>query len=255
MRTINQNHVVITNEIKENMKNLEIVLPSFYGSLYVKKAQEMNINLDPQDLIAHELLDAKMIRHIILLNNFTKEAIEAIDAHDEMLLKNILKETKQLYQEIESLKTIIYQNTLTKSFTRKWLEDSFLDDNHTFRKRGILVIIDIDDFKNINDKFGHVIGDKVLIYISNKLKETGGSIIRYGGDEFLVLFDENTAMEIAKQNIKSISNYFEKIIFKVENHEFKTTFSYGISIFDTKMSLDSALEVADAAMYASKKSR
>ncbi len=253
---INQNHVLITDTIKEHIKNLKIVFPSFYGSLYVKTAKEMNIDIEPQELISHELLDEKMINHILSLSHFTQEAIEAMGVQDENVLKNILKETKKLYQEIELLKNIIYEDTLTKSYTRKWLSDSFLNsDQKTFIKEGILVIVDINDFKHINDNFGHVIGDKVLMHISDKLKETGGHIVRYGGDEFLILFDEDISMESAKQKIKSISNYFQKITFKVEHYEFKVTFSYGIAVFTNQMTLDSTLEVADNAMYSSKKSR
>lgn len=256
MKNIYEKHIAITDQMKHHMKDLKVVFPSYYGSLYTKFAEKNHIKLQPDELIGREALDDTMVRHILTLTAFTEDAIKAMQTKNDSLLKKILKETQQLHQEIEVLQKIVYEDDLTKCYNRKWFADIYLNrsKNH-FSKNGILMMIDIDDFKYINDNLGHLVGDKVLIYISLKLKETGGDVVRYGGDEFLVLFSENISLENAQEKIRAILAYFKKVSFKAENDEFKLSFSYGIVPFFINTKLEIILDMADKEMYSLKKTK
>jgi len=100
---------------------------------------------------------------------------------------------------------------LTNLLNRKGLEKHF-------DKKKTLLIIDLDNFKYINDTFGHQKGDEILIYFSNLLKEffRGDVVSRWGGDEFIILTDKS------KEDIKKLIKILNEKIKKLQN------------IFDTK---------------------
>lgn len=121
------------------------------------------------------------------------------------------------------------------------------------RESGSLVMIDLNRFKEINDTYGHIIGDKVLMHVSLKLQETGGRVIRYGGDEFVVIFDQAISAEEIRAKITKVLHYFQKVLFKTEEKAFKISFAYGISPFYKGSNVSEVIEMADHAMYQNKK--
>lgn len=254
MSEIYQKHIAITEKIKDEILHHKVVFPAYYGKLYAQIAGQYNIALEPHELLGSEMLDQKMVRHILSLSAFAEEAIEAIHSHDETLLQHVLEETKKLHHEIAELQKIVYEDTLTRSHNRKWFEDLFLDESKTiFVKAGTLVMVDLNRFKRVNDEFGHIVGDKVLIHLALKLNETGGQVVRFGGDEFLVLFDETVCFSEIELKMQSVLAYFKKIAFKVEKKEFKITFAYGMNSFEKNNQLSAILDSSDKAMYQFKK--
>ena len=107
----------------------------------------------------------------------------------------------------------------------------------------------------INDNYGHLIGDKVLSLVAMKLKEIGGHVIRYGGDEFIVIFDLSTTFDIASDKLETLIKYFNKIYIKAGNHQFQVSFSYGMTIFSPQDDVTHIIEEADRAMYLQKHSK
>ncbi len=115
-----------------------------------------------------------------------------------------------------------------------------------------VAFIDLDDFKDINDKYGHAIGDECLIFLCDKLKEIfedNAFVGRYGGDEFLVVFNQLSWIEIEnkfKLLYESFSNnYIEGIELNI---------SVGVAMLQNHPSLNSKqlLEKADSALYQAK---
>ena len=199
------------------------------------------------------MLDERIVRHIISLSAHAEDAVDAMENGNKNKLLRIIKETKELREEIRELQRLVYEDTLTKVFNRRWFEDTYLKEGNTaFSKSGSLVIIDIDRFKRINDAYGHVIGDKVLIHVAEKLKESKGSIVRYGGDEFIVTFSEAITRNEIEEELEGLMKFFEKVAFKLAKGEFKVTFSYGISSFREDESFLSVIDAADKEMYQSK---
>lgn len=251
---LNQNiHMHITDVVKKKIIPLQIVLPSHYAKIYSQEAANNDVELHPDELLNSEMLSEKVVHHVITLSSCTERAIIAIENEDSKLLQDVLEETKQLRHEIDELRKVVYEDALTKSYTRRWFEDSYLaNDKTTISQKGTLVVIDVNKFKNINDTYGHIVGDKVLIYLAHKLKELGGNVVRYGGDEFLVLFDDEQSLGFIKKKLSDLVQKFEQISFKIDTTSFKINFAYGIAPFVKGTLFHSVVDTADKEMYRNK---
>ncbi|HBT26115.1 MAG TPA: GGDEF domain-containing protein, partial [Pseudothermotoga sp.] len=112
---------------------------------------------------------------------------------------------------------------------------------------------DVDRFKTINDKYGHIVGDKVLREIGQTLTKCVRKmdlVVRYGGDEFLIMLsdtDKSKAKRIANRLAKRVS---EIIIPELDE---QITISFGISVYDGSKSLEDVLKIADRTMYKQKR--
>jgi len=120
-----------------------------------------------------------------------------------------------------------------------------------------IVVFDLDHFKNINDTYGHLVGDFVLIKVIQFVKNIirrDDKVYRFGGDEFVIIFNR-----INKESIETIT---EKIRLKIENTKLKykdsilnLTISMGVACHIKNDSIESWLHRADKALYDSKKFR
>lgn len=255
MKNLQEEHIEITNEVKQAIQHLKIVFPAHYGKLYYEAAHTRDIELKPDELLTREMLDEKIVRHIITLADCADQAIIAIESKNKAILNTILLETKKLQEEIQELQKVVYEDSLTKSYNRKWFDDTILDhDKLSLRESGTIVMVDLNKFKEINDNFGHNVGDQVLIHVTAKLKESNGRVVRYGGDEFIVIFDaHSTSLEI-KEKMETILRYFEKVHFKFEKESFKISFAYGLAPFTRGADILHVVESADKSMYKHKHS-
>ncbi|PMP97576.1 MAG: hypothetical protein C0169_02660 [Thermodesulfobacterium geofontis] len=116
------------------------------------------------------------------------------------------------------------------------------------------LMIDIDNFKKVNDTFGHVVGDKVLKKLAETLRKNikiTDEVIRYGGEEFLVIA-YRCGLEEGKNLGERLRKKIENLKFK-DLPELKITVSIGISIFNLGKDFLEAIKEADEAMYQAKK--
>ena len=134
-----------------------------------------------------------------------------------------------------------------------------LDLSKREKKELSLIMIDIDKFKNVNDTYGHKVGDDVIIALSNKLLEDqrkSDIICRYGGEEFVILLP-NTSLTGATIVAEKIRKDIELLIITLSsNQNLKFTISLGVSKVDTKNenNIELALKRADDALYKAKES-
>jgi diguanylate cyclase (GGDEF)-like protein/PAS domain S-box-containing protein len=119
-----------------------------------------------------------------------------------------------------------------------------------------LLFIDLDRFKPINDKYGHAVGDKVLLQVADRLKKmlrASDSVCRLGGDEFIILLESTPTLEGAKLVAQRTIDILNKPI-EVEGHTCSIGASIGISVYpDDCQDADTMLQHADIAMYEAKK--
>ena len=254
---------IISNETKDSIDQISIVTPSVYASIFSKFATEHNTEIEDENGYAQDLLrlecstltnlQESTSKNAQTLSNSTIKAISAIQDKDESSLKEVLKETQSLRAEIEKLKESVYKDELTHTFNRKWLHDTYLnEESGTFSSDGILSMIDLNYFKIVNDTHGHVIGDKVLIFISNELQKSGHKVVRYGGDEFIILFDKSIGEEKAVKELNSIREVILTKKLKAHNTTFRTSFSIGASSYSIGDDLAKTIERADKNMYEDK---
>ena len=158
-----------------------------------------------------------------------------------------------LLQKMERISTV---DTLTNLFNRRHFY-TILEYELTRQQRTTLplclAMIDVDNFKLVNDHYGHQTGDEVLrelarIYCANVL--TGHTVSRWGGDEFAVLFPE-TDIDSALQTAERIRNAVEKAAESLCS----STVSIGVIIAAEGTPLEKLLALADEAMYEAKKGK
>ena len=245
-------HINITEEVRTIIDEHKVVFPAYYGKVYAQIAKKHNVELSASELLHKEMLDEKVVRHIVSLSEYADAAIDAMQTQNKEKLQCVINETKQLRDEIKELQSLVYIDSLTSCFNRKWFEDKFLNsDQISFSKNGTLVFIDLNRLKRINDTYGHIVGDKIIKYLAIKLKEISPNIVRLGGDEFALIFD-NSHIEQIQLKMKKAYDFFKKTKFKAGNIEFKATFAYGECSFKKGDLLSDIMDIADKKMYSFK---
>jgi diguanylate cyclase (GGDEF)-like protein len=184
---------------------------------------------------------------------------------EELLLrlKRVLKERELTNERIRMMEKL-QKLAITDGLTRLYNSRSFysqleleVDRFNRYQHPLTLLLLDIDHFKDYNDKYGHLEGDKVLVRFSQIIRSclrTNDSAYRYGGEEFTVILPE-TAGEEARTVAQRIRAALEAEPFSPEDGEVATvTISIGLTEYHPKEELSSFIQRADQAMYRSKRS-
>ncbi len=145
--------------------------------------------------------------------------------------------------------TGLFNHTLTKEYLALEVEQA--------RRRNALLsfaMIDIDNFKSVNDTYGHPVGDQVIRIIAkliNKRMRNTDIIGRYGGEEFAIIMPDTNA-ESARNILDKLRHDFSQIPHHYGNDEFTVTFSSGVAEFPAFPNAASLCEAADQALYEAK---
>ena len=258
---MNQRLQELTDLTLKEILNLEIVLPEIYRDIFYTKAKELGIKLNDIDKETALIYALKKIQHVEnetkKSTSFLKENVMnarmALTNHDDMALQFIENNMIELENKIASLQQELYLDELTRLFNRRWLFEAYLSDEH-FNTAGVLAFIDINDFKDVNDNYGHIVGDKVLHIMGKVLKKiVHSTAVRFAGDEFLILSNHHTREEMEKI-LSAVNQNLRKTPFKHNETQFYLDFSFGVTCFSAKQSFRMALEQADQNMYNYKKS-
>ncbi|MGL5256912.1 MAG: GGDEF domain-containing protein [Proteocatella sp.] len=165
-----------------------------------------------------------------------------------MKINEIIQKTQLISQrDTDGLTGLMNRNAAEKYI------NEFLCSN----KAGVIMVFDIDNFKKVNDNFGHVEGDLLLIDISRKIKSffrEGDCVARLGGDEFLIFIPNEINIECIKNKAKSILQACYRNIGDGDN-EVQISCSIGIVNIkdDYNYSFDKIYRLADEALYESKR--
>jgi two-component system, cell cycle response regulator len=192
------------------------------------------------------------------LNAFRKGAddfiTKPIDVEELVVRIESHLKRKQIYDQS------VLMDELTQLYNRKFLKDVFQSNINELKRNDqsfSLAILDIDHFKKINDQFGHLVGDHVLTTFAAFLKETtrnSDTVFRFGGEEFVILFS-NTDLSQAFEIVSRLLEEFSEKSFQVNGKNFRVTFSAGVhTILTNGETLETALDVADQALYKAKQS-
>lgn len=154
-----------------------------------------------------------------------------------------------------SLSNKAYHDPLTGIFNRQYFYEYILNDD-SFRipsssESGIMMI-DLDDFKVINDTYGHAMGDEVLKKTSQTIQNSirkGDYVIRWGGEEILVILHIQTK----RQLLTTAQNIRHKITTNSFGNLQMITASFGVTLMNNSESFDTAIARADSALYRAKK--
>ncbi len=195
-------------------------------------------------------------KHIDLSALTTK--FSEIQFHMTNEVKKANQIISELSEKVKTLEETTNLDPLTKVFNRRALI-SYLDGVCANKNTPSMhvIMLDIDNFKTINDTYGHIAGDKILIFISNILRKTikdGDKIFRFGGEEFTVILknknndDDIESETIANRILKLISS--NRLVYMGEN--ILVTASIGMTKLIENDTPDTLISRADKALYNSK---
>jgi len=176
----------------------------------------------------------------------------------ELLAK--VKRELQLQDLQNELKLLASTDPMTKLYNRRYfskISEHTLDLAKRDKKDVSTIMLDIDKFKNVNDTYGHKVGDDVIIKLAEilqKYQRKSDIVCRYGGEEFVILLP-NTNINGAKIVSNNIRALVEQNIILLDNKEkLKFTISLGVSQIDTQneLNIEPSLKRADDALYEAK---
>ncbi|HET7440215.1 MAG TPA: GGDEF domain-containing protein [Terriglobales bacterium] len=153
-----------------------------------------------------------------------------------------------------------FTDPLTEIYNRRSLEEMasrFISHARRLKKPLTFMLIDVDRFKEVNTRFGHLTGDVVLAEIAGLLKNSvrgSDAVVRYGGDEFLVILAD-TSCSAASGVVDRIKAYLRDWNHAGHLQGFEVNLSIGVSEWADGQTLDDVLDISDREMFASKGDR
>jgi len=226
---------------------------------------EKEKNSDFESFFGIPLHDEKnsCIGHIAIFSNEKRKLPKEAEDIGLIFARKVEAETRRALLEDENKKLMdeLYHLSITDSLTKVYNKRFFNDKcSQTFSqvKRGAtkatLIFLDLDDFKLINDEYGHDIGDTVLYGFANILlknrREDIDFVCRIGGEEFAIICidsDVKAAIKLSHRIMNDTQDFFK-------NEEYKVTSSVGIAVFEDKCSAwEEVYSLADNKMYEAKK--
>lgn len=160
-------------------------------------------------------------------------------------------------ERMRSLRSLMVRDSLTGLYnhtTTTELIEAALSQAKRKQETLCMVMLDLDSFKQVNDTYGHVAGDQVLMALSRILRHRlriNDIVGRYGGEEFAILLKDVTA-EVAVNLIDQLREDFSRIRFSSGDQEFNCSFSAGVSSFPNYTRAEDLRIAADKALYRAK---
>jgi diguanylate cyclase (GGDEF)-like protein/PAS domain S-box-containing protein len=185
--------------------------------------------------------------HISLVRN------EANDPQYFFVQLQDITERKRVEQELEHQSL---HDSLTALPNRLLLTDRLAHGLAHSKRRGTdlgVIFVDLDDFKLVNDSFGHTAGDSLLRHAAERIIDAirpADTVARFGGDEFVVVCDDVSVLEVERIAGRVLAAVREP--YKLDDQEVTVTASLGIALADENATPESLLRDSDAAMYRAK---
>lgn len=183
-------------------------------------------------------------------DNLVQARQDALDAEERI---------QQLEAKLQHMSELAREDQLTGSLNRRGLDDVFEREMARADRRGTplcIAMLDLDDFKRLNDTYGHLAGDGALKHLVRIIKDTLRSmdvIARFGGEEFLILLPETT-VEAAAHTMTRLQRELTRHFFLHDNEKLLITFSAGVALRQPDEDQTALIQRADQAMQQAKQS-
>lgn len=164
----------------------------------------------------------------------------------------------RLQDELAQTSEMIRHDTLTGALNRKGLDEAIEREVGRTRRRDApmcVAMLDIDNFKKINDTYGHDVGDQALIHLAQVVRETlrpQDTLARYGGEEFVIVLSD-TALDAAINAMVRVQRELTRKFFMQRNEKILITFSCGVAELGVDEEPAGTIKRADQAMYLAKR--
>jgi diguanylate cyclase len=251
------------NEAKESLKQM---LAGFVDHL-AEFADSTSDYHDKLELCAHRISMAEDITQLegVLADVIHETRIIQLNAQrsrdDLRTAKQRVSEAEarigELQRELDRASMLVRHDQLTGTLNRRGLDEAFEKEVARAQRRQsplCVALLDIDNFKKLNDTLGHDAGDAALIHLATVIRETmrpQDTVARFGGEEFIIILPD-TSVEDAQTAIVRLQRELTRRIFLHNNDRRLITFSAGVTDLQPGDTQGSVTKRADEAMYAAK---
>jgi len=188
---------------------------------------------------------------------------DTMRSHDELVesrkqVNEAELKIQKLEKELSEVSELVHQDQLTGALNRRGLDTAFeRDATRTGRSQAPLCValLDIDDFKRLNDTLGHQVGDQALVNLCTVIRDAlrpSDSVARYGGEEFVIILPD-VGLSEAAATVERLQRELTKNFFMHENDRVLVTFSAGVALRAAEEPQDEVIARADKAMYQAKR--
>ncbi|MBC7405358.1 MAG: diguanylate cyclase, partial [Cytophaga sp.] len=259
---------VLKHSIDESKTSVKKMMSTFIDRLDVMTTST-SIYQNKMDEYAQKIShtqDSRVVIQLIgaILDETRTVQTETMRSHDIMVtaqkeVKEAEARIKELEAKLAHMSELVREDQLTGSLNRRGLDDVFEREADRADRRGTplcAAMLDLDNFKKLNDTQGHSAGDVALVHLVRIVKQTLRSIdviARYGGEEFLIIMPETTLDEAASAMAR-VQRELTTHFFTANNQHLFITFSAGVALRTPGESQDTVVKRADKAMYEAKKS-
>lgn len=162
--------------------------------------------------------------------------------YSRLMIKMIITSSKELYERAN-------RDRLTRLYNRHYMMERLKEAHEDDKVYGI-AMIDIDNFKSINDRYGHAAGDIVLKSVARAIEDTCKDCVvsRWGGEEFLILMNDDVSI------LEELRKTIEATTVTFEDNEIKLTITAGFELKNKSVALDRWIDEADEKLYQGKNS-
>ena len=206
--------------------------------------------------VVREMVEETRTVHTVVSQ--TQERLQA----EHTLAAQMSERVQQLEAELKRLSDEVSTDQLTQVANRRGLLQAFEAERSRVERAGseeasslAVGLIDVDDFKKLNDQFGHTTGDEALKFLAQRVKQAlrpSDTLARYGGEEFVVLLPDTPVTE-AQQVLTRLQRSLSAELFMHENKQTFVTFSAGVTVFRLGERVEETLDRADEALYEAKR--
>ncbi|TXH43934.1 MAG: GGDEF domain-containing protein [Burkholderiaceae bacterium] len=216
-----------------------------------------------QAIAGAESLDrlAEVVRHMVEESRTVHDWVDATRARlqaDQSQAQALSDRVRELETELKRLSDEVSTDPLTEVANRRGLIQAFATEQARVERQDAQLsigLLDIDNFKKLNDTLGHQTGDEALKYLSSTVRlalRQQDTLARYGGEEFVVLMPD-TPIDEAQQALTRLQRQLTEQFFMHEDKKVFVTFSAGVTLFRPGETLEVCLDRADVGLYEAKR--
>ena len=241
---------------------LDVILPDMEGYELFQEIKQVDKSQTPVIFITSKDSEQDVIRGFSLgacdyvkkpflpeeLRSRVKAHLHQKQEKDELRFMN-----QNLLANMEKLNRAALRDELTGLYNRRFVVESLSQDLTESGRQDAIVMVDVDNFKRVNDTYGHSTGDMVLICIANIMESicSRHKVVRWGGEEFLLVLMGITEEEVLRI-CETIRREVSEFMFRSGDCTFFCTITLGVAMYDKEKSLEDNVTHADMALYRGK---
>ena len=235
LAAMNQSSSTFESQIEETARQIE----------QVRTPEELRPLIDGVISAAHAMAEESA---------HSREQLRSLQAKVEVTEAELI----QLHQELDNASALARHDPLTDALNRKGLDEALIREMSSMRRKETTLsvsLLDIDNFKQLNDRLGHDVGDGALVHLADVTRRhirPSDTLARYGGEEFVILMPD-TALAEGVEVITRLQRELTKALYLSGREKLLITFSAGVAQVGVDESGGDAIRRADKAMYLAKR--